>query len=142
MAAKRKSSRKARKPDVYTVEGQKLSADQWHVYCQKRRQRMTNAIHRAQRDVDNLALQDTMYDELATTRAADRFGPLFRRATDAGLVIGSLKEFKFYGDDQKLIGLGNAVIRHCAEELLAVVSELNSIHDGIAKQIASEAVHV
>lgn len=117
---RRRKARKPAKPEVYDVNGQQLSAAQWELFQENLRERTKGIVRPAEH------------------KAQDSFGPLFRRTATAGAAIQLLSNFPFYEDDEKLIGLGNAVIRHCAEELWAVVSELNSMHEGIAKQIAPE----
>jgi hypothetical protein len=136
----RRKARKPATPKTYEVDGHELSQAQYDLYQEKLIQRDQGIVMRAMHQAKRLALSDTFYAEKATTKAKDRIRPLYDKAFEASMTLASIREFNFNSQDAKVLELGNAVIRHCSEELLAVVMELNTINEGIVKQIAPEVV--
>ncbi|MEA3108763.1 MAG: hypothetical protein QOI88_3368 [Gammaproteobacteria bacterium] len=137
----RRKTRKPVKPTTHVVDGVELSPEQWALFQEKLAESSGHLIPRAGEQAKDLALRNTLYAGRPSTKVSDRFMPLFSRSSRASMALTALKDFPFYNDDWELIGLGNAIIGHCAKELFAVAMELNSMNEAIAKEIATEVAH-
>jgi hypothetical protein len=137
--AKRKSTRRRAKPETHEIGGHVLTQTQYELYQRKLEDRLRGIAIGTERRAMALALADVLFDARPSNHVKERVLALSERASHASVTIGSLERFIFFSGDKKLIGLGNAVIEHCAEELEAVAQELRSMHSAITQEIASDA---
>ena len=137
----RRKARKPATPKTYCVDGHVLSQAQWDLYRSKLEASNRALVPQSERKARELALANVFYAEKATTKAVGRIRPLCDKALGASMTLASIREFHFNSQDAKVLELGNAVILHCSEELFAVAMELNSIREGINRQIAPEVAH-
>lgn len=122
----------------HVIRGVELTQEQWALY-QKKLAARSFQPHIDERKAEALALEDTLYASRPSTKVCDRFHALYHRSSRASIAIAALKELPFWGKDQKLIGLCNDIIAHCADELDAVVTELRSMHSSIEQEVAHVA---
>jgi hypothetical protein len=142
MVKRNSTRRRARKPKVAKIPevlGRQLSPAQWGVFQQKMLQR-SSLISRAEQQAQALALSDLDFSERVSPKASDILVALGKRGMDATLTLSTLKDFAFYRSDKKLIGLANAIIGYCADEIEAVASELRSLHTCIEQEVSREEV--
>jgi hypothetical protein len=129
-----------RKGKLYTVQGHELTDTQHEEFCLQ-----LTGIRRQFPDWDawqheKRALDECLYRWRPSVIALKKFnGPegncLYQRTQQALLAIGRLKHLPIGVCGVGPIRIGNVLIKHIADELSAVASELRSVHDGIAKEV-------
>ena len=138
MAKRNSTRRKARKPakPIYKIAGERVSRETWEIYQAKLSERWS-IVDRARDKAESLAMDDVEHAARASSHVRDTVPGLFLRSTRAATLLSSMKDFPFYETDDKIVGLGNDIIGHCAEELLAVAMQVKSMHEAIAKEISN-----
>jgi hypothetical protein len=126
----RRKATKPQKPETYDLFGHTLTAEQYAEYG--RRMKGGDQLDLYKLEEKRRATVDSIVSEARpSVKAREQFAPLSKRIMSVTALVGSLRLFPFYEHDVRVRELGNAAIKHAADELAAVESELRAWHKAI-----------
>jgi hypothetical protein len=134
--SKAKRRPKARKERVDEVAGHKLTKEQQAEFERELKQLWRQFPNWTAEAREERALSDCLYRWRPSVKARQQFKTmdLYQRTVNAAHAIGSLREFPMDVCGERVVEIGNELIKHIADELDAVSRELRTIHEAIAKE--------